>query len=50
MHEKEINKFISYGIGIIVAYYLVSAFIGYIILGVAGMIAWRLYLNHNKMK
>ena len=31
MHEKEINKFIGYGVAIIIIYYIVSNFIGYII-------------------
>jgi len=48
MHEKEINKFICYGVGIVVVYYIVSAFISYIILAVVGMVVWRLYQDRHK--
>ena len=48
MHEKEINKFIGYGIGIIVIYYIVSAFIGYIIFAVVGMVVWRVFKDRYK--
>jgi len=48
VNEKEINKFISYGITIIVIYFLVSAFIGYIIIAVVSMVVWRLYQKHRR--
>jgi len=48
MHEKEVKKFISYGIGIIVIYYLISALISYIILAVVGLIVWRIFCDRHR--
>ena len=50
MHEKEVKKFISYGIGIIVIYYLISALISYIILAVVGLIVWRIFCDRHRFQ
>jgi len=48
MNEKEIEKAICYGVGVLVIYYIISNFIGYIIFGVVGMIVWRIYKERHR--
>ena len=48
MHEKDINKFIGYGVAVIVIYYIVSNLIGYIIWVVIGMVAWKIYRDRRR--
>ncbi len=48
MNEKEIEKAICYGVGILVLYYIISNFIGYIVLAVIGIIALRAYQDRHK--
>jgi len=48
MNEKEIEKAICYGVGILVIYYIISHLIGYIIFGVVGMVVWRIYKDRHR--
>ena len=43
MHEKEVNNIIRYAVVVIIVYYIVQAFIPYIIVAVVGLVVWRVY-------
>jgi hypothetical protein len=48
MHEKEVNKIIRYAVVVIIVYYIVQAFIPYIIVAVVGLVVWRVYSGTRK--
>ena len=48
MNEKDIEKVICYGVGVLVIYYIISHVISYIIFGLVGMIVWRIYKDRHK--
>ena len=48
MYEKEIEKLIGAGVVVIVVYYIISAFINYVILAVVVMVAVRVYQELNR--
>ena len=48
MDDKQTNKLIGYAVGAIVAYYLLQMIVPFLIWGVMGMVAWRIYQEHNK--
>jgi len=50
MHEKQLNKFIGYGITLIIAYYIVGAFIPMLTWTVIGLVVWRIYQEHRHLK
>ena len=47
MHEEQ-NKIIGYMIAAIVAYYILSAIVPFLIVGVVGCVVWRVYQEHHK--
>lgn len=50
MDDKQTNKLIGYAVVAIIAYYLLQMIVPFLIWGVMGMVAWRVYQEHNKFK
>lgn len=50
MHEREINKLIGYAVTAIFAYYILQFVVPFLIWGLIGMVAWRIYQEHQKYK
>jgi hypothetical protein len=50
MDDQQINKFIGYAIGIIIAYYILGFIVPFLIWGVVLMIVWRAYQEFQKHK
>jgi len=50
MDEKYVNKLIGYAVVAIVAYFVLQMIIPYLMYGVVGMVAWRIYLEKQKHK
>ena len=50
MDEKYINKLIWQGVMVLIAYYIVSAFVDYIMVGIGGLIALRIFQDYQKRK
>jgi predicted negative regulator of RcsB-dependent stress response len=48
MDDKQTNKLIGYAVVAIIAYYLLQMIVPFLIWGVMGMVAWRIYQEHNK--
>jgi hypothetical protein len=50
MNQRELNKFIGYGIMVIFGYYIISALIDYLIFGVIAMIMFQVYQSYQRHK
>jgi hypothetical protein len=50
MDEKQLNKTIGYAIAIIIGYYIIGVFIPMLTWGVVGLIAFRIFSEHQKHK
>ena len=50
MNEKDMNKFIVYAVMAIFASYILQMIVPFLIWGVIGMVALRIYQAHNKYK
>jgi hypothetical protein len=49
MHENQ-NKIIGYLVFAIVAYYILSAIVPLLVLGLIGLVFWRVYQELNKRR
>lgn len=50
MDERQINRAIGYGLGIIFCYHLLGVFMPLLTWSVGIMVAWRIYQEFNKHK
>ena len=50
MDEHNFNKFIGYGVGIILGYYILTACIQYVIYGVVGLVLFRIVFEYQRRK
>jgi uncharacterized membrane protein len=50
MNQRDLNKFIGYGIMVIFGYYIISSLIDYLIFGVFVMIMFRVYESYQRHK
>lgn len=50
MDEQYLNKLVWQGILVVIAYYIVGAFVDYIVWGIVGLGALRIYQEYRKHK
>lgn len=50
MDENQLNKTIGYAVLAIVAYYVLQMIVPFLIYGVIGLVAWRIYQEYQKNK
>jgi hypothetical protein len=50
VNDKQINKLIGQGVMVLIAYYVVSAFVDYIELAIVSLVCFRLYQEHQRRR
>ena len=50
MDERYFNKFVAYAIGVIIAYYILTECIQFVVWGVVGLVIFRIFMEYERRK